>query len=395
MRNNNVVSNFGMNRWPHYSDEEIEAVVRVLRSGKVNQWTGHEVKAFEKEYADYLGVKYAIALANGSVALDLAMNVLGIGVGDEVIVTPRTFVASASCIALSGAKPIFVDVDENSQNIMYNTVRNAISSKTRAVIAVHLAGWPCELDALRALCDERNLYLIEDCSQAHGAKYKDKPVGSFGDVSIFSFCQDKIISTGGEGGLLVTDDEEIWKRAWSYKDHGKDYDLMFNALKPKGFNWAVKSFGTNYRMTEMQAAIGRIQLKKLNSWVAKRRNNAKILTQCFSKISALRITIPHEDVYHSYYKYYAFIKPEALKSDWNRDGIIGAINEDRMLCSTGSCSEVYLEKAFESFRPTEGMPMARRLGKTSLMFMVHPTISEEYLASVCDKVAEVFKRAIR
>ena len=248
--------------WPAFEQDEINAVLNVLESGKVNQWTGTEVVSFEKEFAQYLGVRHAIALANGSVALDVAFSVLGIGPGDEVIVTPRSFVASASCIVLRGATPVFVDVDRDSQNITVEAVESAISPRTKAVIAVHLAGWACEMEALKTLCSRKGVYLIEDCAQAHGARLGGKPAGSFGDFAAFSFCQDKIMTTGGEGGMLVTDDEDLWRRAWSLKDHGKDYDAVFYDEHPDGFRWLVKSFGTNYRMTEMQAAIGRVQLRK-------------------------------------------------------------------------------------------------------------------------------------
>lgn len=377
--------------WPYYSEDEINAVVNVLRSGKVNQWTGEEVRLFEKEYAKYIGVDYAIALANGSVALDLAMIVLDVGPGDEVIVTPRTFVASASCVVLRGARPIFADVDQVSQNITVESVKKVLTPKTKAIIAVHFAGWPCELKELRQFCDENKIYLIEDCAQAHGASYNDKSVGSYGHISAFSFCQDKIITTGGEGGLLATNDCGLWEKAWSYKDHGKDYNLMFNSPKPKGFNWVTKSFGTNYRMTEMQAAIGRIQLKKLDSWVETRRRNAAILTECFLNIPSLRVTIPPKNVGHSYYKYYVFLRPEALKLDWSRDRVMAAINENGVVCQVGGCSEIYLEKAFDQndLGPESRLPIAKGLGETSVMLLVHPTLTVSNMEYVCEVVTRV------
>ena len=409
--------------WPCFEDDEIEAVTRVLRSGKVNQWTGSEVASFEKEYADYVGVKYVVAVANGSVALDIALAILGIGPGDEVIVTPRSFVASAACVALRGATPVFVDVDPDSQNISPDMVKRAISSETKAVIAVHLAGWPCELDELKALCDEHGIYLIEDCAQAHGAGLKKfkvqslkfkastdyktgsiRRVGSFGHIAAFSFCQDKIMTTGGEGGMLVTDDEDLWKKAWSFKDHGKDYDAVFNNSHPLGFRWLVKSFGTNYRMTEMQAAIGRVMLGKLDKWVEKRRRLADILTEGFEKISALRVTRPPDHIYHSYYKYYVFVRPERLKKGWNRDRVLMELEKRGIPCGTGVCPEIYLEEAFKhsrqlreisqkakdtGFEEQGRLPVAKRLGETSLMFMVHPTLSEENMHYVVEQVKEV------
>lgn len=390
-------SNDSFPPWPYFSEDAIEAVARVLRSGKINQWTGEEVCSFEKEYAKYIGVDYAIALANGSVALDLALIALGIGQGDEVIVTPRSFVASASCIVLRGATPIFADVDPVSQNITIESVKKVMSGKTKAVIAVHLAGWPCELEGLRQFCDEKDIYLIEDCAQAHGATYNGKPVGSFGHISAFSFCQDKIISTGGEGGLLVTNDRSLWEKAWSYKDHGKEYDLMFNRPKKNGFNWVVGSFGTNYRMTEMQAAIGRIQLKKLNLWVEARRRNASVLTEFFLKHSGFRVTIAPPHIHHAYYKYYVFVRPEQLKVGWDRDRIISSINEHGIPCHVGSCSEVYLEKAFDTdnLRPLCRLPVAKELGETSLMFQVHPTLTVNDMAYMCDAISKIMDMSVR
>lgn len=410
--------------WPYYGDDEIKAVEKVLRSGKINQWTGSEVTNFEKECADFVGVKYAVALANGSLALDIAVAILGIGSGDEVIVTPRSFVASVSCVALRGAVPVFVDVDPDSQNVTPDTVKSAISSKTKAVIAVHLAGWPCELGELRALCDEHGIYLIEDCAQAHGAVYYSKEyairskekeedritkngkslypkkVGSVGDIAAFSFCQDKIMTTGGEGGMLVTDDEHLWIKAWGYKDHGKDYNSVFKENHPPGFRWLVKSFGTNYRMIEMQAAIGRVMLKKLGEWVKIRRRLAGILTDGFREIPALRVTIPPDHIYHSYYKYYVFVRPERLKKGWNRDRILMELVKRGIPCGTGVCPEIYLEEAFRSSKfevqssklknkNQKRLPVAKELGETSLMFLVHPTLTEENMHYVVEQVREV------
>ena len=404
--------------WPCFGDDEIEAVEKVLRYGKVNQWTGSEVTSFEKEYADYVGVKHAVAVANGSLALDMALAILDIGPGDEVIVAPRSFVASASCIALRGATPVFVDVDSDSQNITTDTVEEAMSSKTKAVIAVHFAGWPCELDKLRAFCDEHDIYLIEDCAQAHGAGIQ-KPgvrgrrleddkvcstrhVGSFGHIAVFSFCQDKIITTGGEGGMLVTDHEDLWRKAWSYKDHGKDYDSVFKKKHPPGFQWLVKSFGTNCRMTEMQAAIGRLMLKKLDQWVKKRRRLAGVLADGFRDIPALRVTTPLEYIYHSYYKYYVFVRPERLRDSWNRDRILMELGKKGIPCGSGGCPEIYLEAAFKNYTyksriknyelKNRRLPVAKALGETSLMFMVHPTLSKENMHYVVEQVNDVMDK---
>ncbi|MCP4723125.1 MAG: DegT/DnrJ/EryC1/StrS aminotransferase family protein, partial [Desulfobacteraceae bacterium] len=296
--------------WPYFEDDEIEAATKVLRSGNVNQWTGNEIAAFEKEFAHYIGTDYSVAIANGSLALDLALAALNIGKGDEVIVTPRSFIASVSCVILRGAVPVFVDVDPVSQNITLETISNAVTAKTKAVIAVNLAGWPCELDKISSFCRQKGIVLIEDCAQSHGAMYKGKKVGSFGDCAVFSFCQDKIMTTGGEGGMLVTNNKEIWERVWSYKDHGKNFEKVFAKNQTPGFKWLASRFGTNCRMTEMQAAIGRVQLKKLDEQVKKRRRFADLFNRAFDGIPGLRTTIPGDGAYHSYYKYYVFINPE-------------------------------------------------------------------------------------
>ncbi len=383
--------------WPYFEEDEVLAAATVLYTGKINQWSGKEVDKFQEEFAAACNVKHAIALSNGTVALELAVKALGIGPGDEVIVTPRTFIASASCIALQKAKPVFADVDFQSQNVNAATIREAITPRTKAIIAVHLAGWPCEMDGIMELAHEHGLKVIEDCAQAHGARYKGKPVGCFGHVAAFSFCQDKIMTTGGEGGMLLTNDEDIWSFCWAYKDHGKCYDAIYNRQHPPGYRWIHESFGTNWRMTEMQAAIGRVQLRKLANWTERRKRNADILTEAFLNIPALRVTIPPDHISHAYYKYYVFVKPEMLQPGWNRERIIIAINAEGIPCLTGSCSEIYLEKAFDAdgMRPEKRLPVAEKLGDTAMMFLVHPTLSEKDMWNMVKAVEKVTAKIMK
>lgn len=379
--------------WPCFDQLEIDAATAPLRSGKVNYWTGTEGRTFEKEFAAYAGCRYAIALANGTVALELALYALGIGPGDEVITTSRTFIASASCIVMRGAIPVLADIDPVSQNITAETVRPHITPRTKAIICVHLAGWPCDMDPMLELAHVHGLKVIEDCAQCHGAFYKGRPVGSLGDVAAFSFCQDKIMTTGGEGGMLTTHDESLWRKAWEFKDHGKSYDAVHNRQHPPGFRWLHESFGTNWRLTEMQSAIGRVQLNRLSGWVHIRQAHAAILTTCFGTIPALRVTLPSPDFYHAYYKYYVFVRPEMLKLDWSRDRIMNAIVALGVPCFSGSCSEIYLEKAFDGLRPPGHLPVARELGETSLLFLVHPTLSEADMRVTCQAVEQVMLEA--
>ncbi|MFN0198408.1 MAG: DegT/DnrJ/EryC1/StrS family aminotransferase [Planctomycetaceae bacterium] len=382
--------------WPNFEEDEIQAVVKVLRSGKVNYWTGHETRLFEDEFAKAVGCRHAIALANGTVALELALKACNIGPGDEVIVSCRSFMASASCIVQCGARPVFADVDPNSQNITAESIRKVLSPQTRAIIAVHLAGWPCDMDPIMEIAAERGLKVIEDCAQAHGATYKGRPVGSLGHIAAFSFCQDKIMTTGGEGGMLTTNDEEVWKFSWSFKDHGKDWDAVHQPSDAI-FKWVHHRFGTNWRMTEMQAAIGRLQLQKLPNWVARRRQNAALLNDRLSRHPALRLTLPSAEIGHSYYKYYVFLRTEFLLADWTRDRIVKEIQGEGITCGSGSCSEIYREQAFEGtdFRPSHPLRVAQMLGNTSLMFVVHPTLPQDQLARTVKVIEQILNQATR
>ncbi|MGR5452167.1 DegT/DnrJ/EryC1/StrS family aminotransferase [Vibrio sp. PNB22_3_1] len=381
--------------WPSFTQEEADAVSRVLLSNKVNYWTGTECREFEKEFANWAGCEHAIALGNGTLALDLALKALGVGEGDEVITTSRTFLASASAIVTAGANPVFADVDLNSQNITAETISEVLTEKTKAVIVVHLAGMPAEMDAIMALANERGFYVIEDCAQAHGAKYKGRSVGTIGHIGAWSFCQDKIMTTGGEGGMVTTNDEALWSTMWSYKDHGKSYDAIYNREHLPGFRWLHESFGTNWRMTELQGVIGRIQLKRMTDWTVKRQQNGKCIDQAVAGLSVVRtVTVP-DYCEHAEYKHYLFVNPELLKSDWSRDRIIDEINAAGVPAYQGSCSEIYLEKAFDgtSWRPETRLKNAVELGETSLMFLVHPTLTDNEVAKTCHVIREVLLEA--
>lgn len=382
--------------WPSFSEEEANAVRDVILSNKVNYWTGQECREFEKEFAAWVGTRHAIALANGTVALDLAFKALGIGAGDEVIVTSRTFLASVSSIVNAGATPVFADVDRDSQNITAQTIAAVLTSRTRAIVCVHLAGWPCDMDPIMALAEEHDLKVIEDCAQAHGAKYKGRSVGSIGHVGAWSFCQDKIMTTGGEGGMVTTNDRDLWSDMWSYKDHGKSWEAVYEREHAPGFRWLHESFGTNWRMLETQGVLGRIQLRRMQQWQEARLANSRKIWAAAEQAIGLRVPAIPADCLHAAYKCYVFLEPQALKSDWSRDRILNEISARGVPCFSGSCSEVYLEKAFDNtdWRPLERLPVARELGETSLMFMVHPTLTSSEIDKTCQVLGEVMKEAL-
>ncbi len=384
--------------WPSFTDEEANVVSKVLLSNKVNSWTGNECKAFEKEFSAWCDSKYAIALANGTVALDLALKTLDIGPGDEVVVTPRTFIASVSCVVNAGAIPVFAEIEADSGNISAETISRVVSSRTKAVICVHLAGWPCDMDPIIELANKHGFYVIEDCAQAHGARYKGQSVGSIGHIAAWSFCQDKIMTTGGEGGMVTTSDELLWRYMWSYKDHGKSYAAIYEREHKPGFRWLHESFGTNWRMMEMQAAIGRIQLGRMTDWqTARTRNAHAIFDVCAHFSNAIRIPEIPDTITHAWYKCYVYVRPEGLKEGWTRDRIIEQVVACGVPCFSGSCSEVYLEKAFDGtdFQPAERLKIAKELGETSLMFLVHPTLTEHEVARIKNAIYKVVELAIK
>lgn len=382
--------------WPEFCEDEVAAACAVLRSGKVNYWTGDEGVNFEKEFASYIGCRYAVAVSNGTVALELALRAMGLEPGDEVVVPSRTFIASASAVVMCGATPVMADIDRTSQNLTADTVERVLSPHTRAIVAVHLAGWPCDMDPILSLAHDRNLKVLEDCAQAHGATYKGRKVGSIGDAGAFSFCQDKIMSTGGEGGIITTNDESIFEAAWSYKDHGKNYRAMHPREHSAEFRWVHDSFGTNGRLTEMQAAIGRVLLRKLDERVTARQANAGLLTRELADVTGLRLTVPPPEIGHAYYKYYAFMEPQHLHAGWSRDRIAAAIRMEGIPCSTGICSEIYLEKAFSrELRICERLPTARELGETSLMFLVHSSLRRQDIFDTARAIKKVLNVATK
>jgi dTDP-4-amino-4,6-dideoxygalactose transaminase len=381
--------------WPCYDDAEKAAVMEVMDTNKVNYWTGQECRKFEQEFASFAGTDYAVALANGTLALDLAWHALNMPKGSEVIVTSRTFMASVSSIVLAGLVPVFADVNLDSQNIDVASIAPLINAKTKAILCVHLAGWPCEMDGILVLAKQHELYVVEDCAQAHGASYRGKPVGSMGDIGAWSFCQDKIMTTVGEGGMVTTNNKAYWRLMWEFKDHGKSWDAVYEKQHPPGFRWLHETFGTNWRMTEIQATVGRQQLTKMPQWTATRTAYAMEILNAAKQCKALRVPGIPDYIQHAFYKCYVFVKPDELKEGWSRDRIIQSIEALGVPCFSGSCSEVYLEKAFtdSGLVPLNPLVNARKLGETSLMFLVHPTLKQTEIDLTCKVITQVMAEA--
>jgi dTDP-4-amino-4,6-dideoxygalactose transaminase len=397
MENGVPVAKDPLPAWPHFDDEMLEAATRVLRSGKVNYWTGEEARCFEREFAEFVGVKHAIAVANGTVAIELALWAMDIGPGDEVIVPCRSFVATASAVAMRGASPVFADIDRDSQNITAETIEPLITPRTKAVIVVHVGGWPCDMAAIVALARRRNLRVIEDCAQSLGASFQGKPTGAWSDMAAFSFCQDKILTTAGEGGMVTTHDSALWERAWSLKDHGKSWDAVYHRQHAEPFKWLHESVGTNWRMTEVQAAIGRVALRRVPQWVATRRRHAAALHAAFQQESGLRLAAPPAECFHSHYRYYAYVRPDHLGPGWTRNRIVEAINAEGIPCGVGVCPEMYREGAFalRGVGPKVRCSVGKEVGESCLMFLVHPTLGDHHIQQTIQATCKVLRQGLR
>lgn len=373
--------------WPYFENDEIEAANKTLISGKVNYWTGDLGKQFEVAYAKSVGKKYGIALSNGTVALELALRVLGIKAGDEVIVTSRSYVASASCVVLLGAVPVFADVEFESGNISAETIDPLITNKTKAIIPVHVGGWPCNMPEIMDLAAKYDLKVVEDCAQAHGAAIGGKPVGAWGHASIFSFCQDKIISTGGEGGMLLLDDEAAFKQAWAYKDIGRSYDAVYHRQHPAGFRWLTESAGSNFRMTEFQAAIGLKQLGKLSRWVEKRNQHANAIIEVLKSFNFISVPVLNSNTgnQNAHYRLYATVNPNYkavfIENESLRDTVVNQLVKEGVPCFSGACSEIYREKLFIDlgYTPRKPCKNAEFFSEQAFCFLVHHTITSSQM----------------
>ena len=385
--------------WPAPSEAQIEAVTAVLRSGAINYWTGTEGRSLEREYADDLGRAHALTVANGTLALELALRGFGVGPGDEVVVPARSFIATASCVVALGATPVFADIDPESTDVTAETVEAVFTDRTAAVIVVHIAGWPAEMDPIVRLAHERGVIVIEDCAQAHGATYHGRPVGSFGDAACFSFCQDKIVAAG-EGGLLALDDDAAFAIAWEYRDHGTSLAKLSDPGfmgRPASFRWVRDSFGSNYRLPELEAAMVRAGQRELPVAHARRTELATRLARGIQGLRGIRVPLPPADREHAFYRLYAYVTPSELAQGWDRDRVLFAIAAEGVPVQYGSCAELYREEAFAraGLGLADRLPGAARAHETALAFFVHPTLADSDVDDVIAAVRKVMQVAAR
>jgi dTDP-4-amino-4,6-dideoxygalactose transaminase len=304
--------------WPQFTEEIIEAAVEPLKTGKVNYWTGKVGMEFEKRWADWNGVRFAISTTNGTSALHTALGGLGIGPGDEVITTPYSFIASSFCVVQAGAIPVFADVKREDHCIDPEDIEKKITPRTRAIIPVHLYGNICEMDEIMEIAKAHSLYVIEDSAEAHGATYKGNKVGCIGDVGAFSFCQNKTFTTGGEGGMVTTNNEEVAWRCRSFRDHGYDVEKRLSLLEMEGaLPYIHKIIGFNYRMTEMQSAIGVKEMERLDSWnLPRRRRNGEILIAELKDLPQIQyLPVHNQEKVNGFYVFPVVLNLERLSCD--------------------------------------------------------------------------------
>jgi dTDP-4-amino-4,6-dideoxygalactose transaminase len=360
--------------WPNFSKNLISKVSNVIKSGKINYTTGKYGKKFEYEFSKYVGNKYSVAICNGTAALEVAIKSLKLPKRSEIIVPARSFFASASCIVNTGYTPVFVDVDLLTQNVCLKDLKKKINWKTKAIVCVHLAGLPCDMYGIKKIAKKNKIKIIEDCSQAHGASINNKQVGSFGDVSTWSFCNDKIISTLGEGGMISTNNKKIYEFCKRYINHGTVLKIEKNLDK---FIYSKDYFGTNLRITEIQSIAGLEQLKNLEKIQIYRDKVAKNYFDFISKYQKYFYSYyPSKEIKSAWYRFYFFVKINSKDDQKTRYKIIKDLKKKNLRCFTGSCPEIYLEK---SFRKLKGFKQKRLknckiLGETSIALDIDHTI---------------------
>ncbi len=341
---------------PFIGDEEIKEVEAVLRSGFIAQ--GPKVAEFEEKFAEYIGTRHAIATSSGTTALHVALLCAGIGKGDEVITTPFSFAATANSVLYTGGKPVFVDIDPKTYNINHEKIEEAITDKTKAIMPVHLYGQPADMDQICKIAEDHDLKVIEDAAQAHGAIYHGKKIGSLGDMACFSFYPTKNITTG-EGGIITTDDDAFNKDARAIRAHGESERYEHVTL------------GYNFRMTDIAAAIGVVQLKRLEEFNEKRIENAEYLTEHINSIKGIKSPYVAQNVKHVFHQYTVRVeegKRDELKEFLNNEGIGTGVHYPRT---------IYNQKLYEDLGYTADCPEAEKAAAEVLSLPVNPTLSAE------------------
>jgi len=348
---------------PQIGEEEERAVLEVLHSGQLAQ--GPRVREFEEAFAAFCGTEYAVAVSSGTTALLTSLLAHGIGLGHEVITSPFTFIASANSILFTGARPVFADIDPESFNIDPALIADKITERTRAILPVHLYGYPCEMDSIMTIADAHGLIVIEDACQAHGAAVRAKKVGSFG-TGCFSFYPSKNMTTA-EGGMITTGDEEIAERARLIRNHGQS-QLYYHEAP-----------GYNFRMTELQAALGEVQLRKLPEWTNQRRENAAYLSARLKNVVTPKVREGYDHVYHQY----------TVRIPQDRDGALQQLNERGIGGRVYYPLPVHQQPLYRQLGFEDSLPVAEQASREVLSLPVHPALKEEELDSIVSEVSKL------
>ena len=333
--------------WPQFDEKAIKAVEEVLRSGKVNYWTGPKGMEFEKKFAAWQGSKYAISTSSGTSALHIALASLGIGPGDEVIVPSYTFIASSFSVVQAGAIPRFADVNINDHCIRVESAEKLVNERTRAIMPVHLYGNVCDMDKVTAFAKRHNLFVIEDNAEAFGGVYKGRKTGTIGHIAACSFCQNKVFTTGGEGGMVTTNDEELAWQARSFRDHGYDVKPRLSLLElEQKLPYIHNMVGWNYRMTEMQSAIGLAELERIDTWnLPRRRRNAHIIIDAVKNLPQVICTpIDTEERRNGWYVLAFSLNIENMNCDINQ--FVTACTAEGAPCWRVFWPQCHTERAF-------------------------------------------------
>jgi perosamine synthetase len=366
-------------RWPLLGPEDIAAVAEVLDSGKLTQLSGRSVGDFERAFAKWHGAEHCVATSSGTTAIHAALIALGVAPGDEVIVPAHTFIASATPVLHQGATPVFADVDERTFCISPDSVRERITERTRAIIAVHLNGHPADLDALLEIARPRGIAIIEDAAQAHGATYKGRKAGTIGEAGCFSFWEDKIITTGGEGGAILTADASLAERMRRIRHHGEGPIEGARA-------YYHLELGYNYRMTAMQAATGLVQLRKLEEYLIARRRNATHLSERLGEIPQVEPPFIADYAVHSYYKYVCRLRRD---SGIDIARFVSAVAAEGLPISRRYPTPLPQQPVFRNAGLADAAcPVADRLSSELFTMLVHPTAS---VADMDDYVTAIAK----